>query len=71
MPPDLVAHGYGGGGFVALGLNVIAKGVETGEQSNFLGKHGCHTFQGYLFRKPVIVEEFEALLKQQRGNLPW
>ena len=48
----------------ALGLNVIAEGVETGEQRDFLIKHGCHSFQGYLFSKPVIVEEFEALLKQ-------
>lgn len=48
----------------ALGLNVIAEGVETGEQRDFLQKHGCHAFQGYLFSKPVIVEEFEALLKK-------
>lgn len=48
----------------ALGLNVIAEGVETEEQREFLGKHGCHAFQGYLFSKPVIVGEFEALLKR-------
>jgi diguanylate cyclase (GGDEF)-like protein/PAS domain S-box-containing protein len=48
----------------ALGLNVIAEGVETEAQRDFLDKHGCHAFQGYLFSKPVIVEEFEALLKQ-------
>lgn len=48
----------------ALGLNVIAEGVETEEQWDFLDKHGCHAFQGYLFSKPVPVEEFEALLKR-------
>ena len=48
----------------ALGLNVIAEGVETEAQRNFLDKRGCHTFQGYLFSKPVPVEEFEALLKR-------
>jgi len=48
----------------ALGLNVIAEGVETEEQWDFLDKHGCHAFQGYLFSKPVIVEEFEALLRR-------
>ena len=48
----------------ALGLNVIAEGVETGEQRDFLEKHGCHAFQGYLFSKPVPVEEFEALPKR-------
>ena len=48
----------------ALGLNVIAEGVETEAQRDFLEKRGCHTFQGYLFSKPVVVEEFEALLKR-------
>ncbi|HEU0233805.1 MAG TPA: EAL domain-containing protein [Gallionella sp.] len=48
----------------ALGLNVIAEGVETEAQREFLDKHGCHTFQGYLFSKPVPIGEFEALLKQ-------
>ncbi len=48
----------------ALGLNVIAEGVETVAQRDFLDKHGCHAFQGYLFSKPVPLKEFEALLKQ-------
>jgi len=48
----------------ALGLNVIAEGVETVAQRDFLDKRGCHAFQGYLFSKPVPVEEFEALLKR-------
>uniref|UniRef100_E6QPT2 Cyclic di-GMP phosphodiesterase Gmr n=1 Tax=mine drainage metagenome TaxID=410659 RepID=E6QPT2_9ZZZZ len=48
----------------ALGLNVIAEGVETEAQSVFLHKHGCHAFQGYLFSKPVPVNEFEQLIAQ-------
>ena len=48
----------------ALEMNVIAEGVETEEQRNFLDKHGCHAFQGYLFSKPIVVKEFEALLRQ-------
>jgi diguanylate cyclase (GGDEF)-like protein/PAS domain S-box-containing protein len=47
----------------ALGLNVIAEGVETEEQRNFLDRHGCHSFQGYLFSKPVPITEFEASLR--------
>jgi len=46
----------------ALGLNVIAEGVETDAQLEFLDVRGCHAFQGYLFSKPVPVGAFEALL---------
>ncbi len=47
-----------------LGMNVIAEGVETEEQRAFLEIHGCPAFQGYLFGKPVPIEQFESLLKQ-------
>jgi diguanylate cyclase (GGDEF)-like protein len=43
-------------------LNVIAEGVETEAQLAFLKQHGCMAYQGYLFSKPVPIEEFEALL---------
>jgi EAL domain-containing protein (putative c-di-GMP-specific phosphodiesterase class I) len=46
----------------ALGLNVIAEGVETREQFEFLDLRGCHAFQGYLFSKPVPLAQFEAAL---------
>ena len=46
----------------SLGINVIAEGVETEIQLSFLVAHGCLHCQGYLFSKPVPIEEFEALL---------
>ena len=47
----------------SMNLNVIAEGVETEEQQTYLLGHGCANFQGYLFGKPVPVEQFEASLK--------
>jgi EAL domain-containing protein (putative c-di-GMP-specific phosphodiesterase class I) len=44
-----------------LELNVIAEGVETEEQRELLVNEGCTHFQGYLFSKPVPIEQFEAL----------
>ncbi len=46
-----------------LGLDVIAEGVETETQLNLLMQYDCPAFQGYLFSKPVPIEEFERLLE--------
>jgi len=48
----------------SLDLDVIAEGVETEEQRQFLLGKGCTHYQGYLFGTPVPIEQFEALLKQ-------
>jgi len=45
-----------------LGLEVLAEGVETEAQRDFLARHGCRRCQGYLFGKPVPVAQFEASL---------
>ena len=45
-----------------LGMKVIAEGVETEAQRDFLSAHGCHAYQGYLFSRPLPIEEFEGLL---------
>jgi EAL domain-containing protein (putative c-di-GMP-specific phosphodiesterase class I) len=51
---------------IALGqsmrLAVIAEGVETKGQRDFLESSGCHAFQGYLFSRPLPLEDFERFL---------
>jgi len=49
-------------------LDVIAEGVETEAQLDFLKSHGCNAYQGYLLSKPVPIEEFESLLSRPRWN---
>ncbi len=46
-----------------LGIEVIAEGVETESQRDFLEQHGCPMWQGYLFSKPVPVEKFEKMVR--------
>jgi diguanylate cyclase (GGDEF)-like protein/PAS domain S-box-containing protein len=47
-----------------MAMNVIAEGVETVEQHEFLKIHGCQVYQGYLFSRPLPLEEFDAFVKR-------
>ena len=48
-----------------LGLDIIAEGVETREQADFLYDNGCDVSQGYYFSKPITIEEFETKWKNE------
>jgi len=47
-----------------LSLTVVAEGVETIEQINFLKEHSCGEMQGYYFSKPIVPEHFAELLRK-------
>lgn len=46
----------------SLNINVIAEGVETEQQLEYLRQHGCHEAQGYYFSRPIEAEAFMLLL---------
>ena len=49
----------------ALGMTVIAEGVETVEQEAFLRSHACDEMQGFLFSKPLPAREMASLLRTE------
>jgi diguanylate cyclase (GGDEF)-like protein len=51
----------------ALGLKVVAEGVETEDQYRFFKQSGCDIFQGYYCSRPVPPEPFADLLRRERG----
>jgi diguanylate cyclase (GGDEF)-like protein/PAS domain S-box-containing protein len=52
----------------SLGLSVIAEGVETEEQRNFLANNGCMSYQGYFFSPPVPLDAFEEFGRKLHLN---
>jgi len=49
---------------LGLDMSVIAEGVETESQREFLAAHGCHEYQGYLFSRPLPIEALDEFLLQ-------
>lgn len=53
-----------------LGLEVIAEGVETTDQAEFLTAEGCPELQGFLFSKPISADDFEDYLRSRSLDGP-
>jgi diguanylate cyclase (GGDEF)-like protein len=53
-----------------VGNVVVAEGVETREQADFLAEHGCDELQGYLFSRPVPADQVHALLHRIPATAP-
>ncbi len=51
-----------------LGMNVIAEGVETAEESQYLAQAGCPRMQGFLFHPPLPHSQFKQLLSEQSAG---
>jgi EAL domain-containing protein (putative c-di-GMP-specific phosphodiesterase class I) len=52
----------------SLSLTVVAQGVETKEQADFLRAHACDEIQGFYFNKPMSAQQFTALLQAQKPD---
>ncbi|MDE5863035.1 MAG: EAL domain-containing protein, partial [Lachnospiraceae bacterium] len=50
----------------SIGLDLVAEGVETKEQAEFLSECGCDTAQGFYYAKPMTVEEFNKRLMEEQ-----
>lgn len=54
----------------SLGLEVVGEGVETEEQRVFLQRNGCNVLQGYLFGRPMPIDEWSALAAAHMDHAP-
>ena len=70
--PEDVSSGTIAEAIIAMGkslkLRVVAEGVETRAQLDFLRSHRCDAFQGFLFSEPLVALEASAMLRAQAGG---
>jgi EAL domain-containing protein (putative c-di-GMP-specific phosphodiesterase class I) len=53
-----------------LSLTVVAQGVETKEQADFVRRNACDEFQGFYFNKPLPAEQIAELLRARTNTSP-
>lgn len=49
----------------AIGMDMVAEGVETKDQADFLSEYGCDIAQGFYYAKPMLLEDFNKKLQNQ------
>lgn len=49
----------------AIGMDMVAEGVETKDQADFLSECGCDNAQGFYYAKPMLLEDFNKKLQNQ------
>ena len=54
----------------SLDIDVIAEGVETGAQRDFLAHAGCHAYQGYFFSRPLTLSDLEYFALRSAAPAP-
>lgn len=52
-----------------LNFELVAEGVETCEQHAFMNEHGCETYQGYLYSKPLPINDLKAFLAERAAGM--
>jgi EAL domain-containing protein (putative c-di-GMP-specific phosphodiesterase class I) len=55
----------------SLSLTVVAQGVETKEQAEFLRTHACDELQGFYFKRPLPADQFTQLLLAQATDVTY
>jgi EAL domain-containing protein (putative c-di-GMP-specific phosphodiesterase class I) len=55
----------------SLSLTVVAQGVETREQADFLRNHACDELQGFYFNRPLPAQQFAELLRAQAVDVTY
>lgn len=51
----------------AIGLKVLAEGVETPEQVAFLKEYDCDEYQGYYFSRPISAKQIEMMVREEQS----
>ena len=52
-----------------LGIHTVAEGIETNEQVHYLDSTKCDMIQGYVYSKPLCLDDFEQWINQKKTDI--